>query len=122
MFRHGRPTSTKKFEELIRKDSVKSYRPDLPIAGPGTGGRVGTKGATLSQYVAQQIVSRKPDPYEKDPRSAILRHAKDAAENPYWIDPAYKKTQPQTVFGNPDEDKKEEDDDPGPIWKKKKLG
>ena len=52
---------------------------------------MGAKGATLSQYVAQQIVSRKPDPYEKDPRGAILRHAKDAAENPYWIDPAYKK-------------------------------
>lgn len=57
----------------------------------GTGGRVGAKGATLSQYVAQQIVSRKPDPFEKDPRAAILRHAKEASENPYWIDPAYKK-------------------------------
>ncbi|RUS84256.1 hypothetical protein EGW08_008008 [Elysia chlorotica] len=122
MFRQGKPTSTKKFEERIRKDPVKSHRPDLPIAGPGTGGRVGAKGATLSQYVAQQIVSRKPDPYEKDPRGAILRHAKDAAENPYWIDPAYKKTQPQKVFRSPDEDKKEDDDDPGPIWKKKKLG
>lgn len=122
MFRQGRPTSTKKFEERIRKDPVKSHRPDLPIAGPGTGGRVGAKGATLSQYVAQQIVSRKPDPYEKDPRGAILRHAKDAEENPYWVDPAYKKTQPQAVFRDPDEDKKEEDDDPGPLWKKKKLG
>ena len=58
---------------------------------PGTGGRVGAKGATLSQYVAQSIATRKPDPYETDPRQAILRHAKDAEENPYWVDKAYTK-------------------------------
>ena len=61
------------------------------LSNPGTGGRVGAKGATLSQYVAQSIASRKPDPYEKDPRGAILRHAKEAEENPYWIDTAYSK-------------------------------
>lgn len=49
------------------------------------------KGATLAQYVAQSLVKRKPDKYENDPRAAILRHAKEAAENPFWIDPAYKK-------------------------------
>ncbi|XP_055886260.1 WD repeat-containing protein 70-like isoform X1 [Biomphalaria glabrata] len=123
MFRQGRPTSTRKFDEKVRKDPVKSHRPDLPVSGPGTGGRVGAKGATLSQYVAQQIVSRKPDPFEKDPRAAILRHAKEASENPYWIDPAYKKTQPNPVFRETedDEDDKKDEDEPGPIWKKKKL-
>merc|ERR1712154_711137 len=102
MFRQVRPTSTRKAEERVRKDPVKSHRPDLPIHGPGTGGRVSEKGATLSQYVAQQIVSRKPDPYENDPRGAILRHADDAAENPYWVDPAYKKSQPVPVFRKPE--------------------
>ncbi|CAL1545223.1 unnamed protein product [Lymnaea stagnalis] len=122
MFRQGRPTSTRKFEERVRKDPVKSHRPDLPVSGPGTGGRVGAKGATLSQYVAQQIASRKADPYEKDPRAAILRHAKEAEENPYWINPAYKNSQPNPVFMQPEEDdSKKDDDDPGPIWKKKKL-
>lgn len=57
----------------------------------GEGGRLGVKGATLAQYVAQSLVKRKPDKYENDPRAAILRHAKEAAENPFWIDPAYKK-------------------------------
>ena len=57
----------------------------------GTGGRVAQQGATLSQYVAQLLVKRKPDDRDKDPRQAILRHAQEAAENPYWIDPAYKK-------------------------------
>ena len=56
----------------------------------GHGGRLGNKGATLSQYVAQTLVKRKPDERDKDPRAAILRHAEEAAKNPYWVDPAYK--------------------------------
>lgn len=35
MFREGRPTSTRKQEEKVRKDPVKSHRPDLPVYGPG---------------------------------------------------------------------------------------
>ena len=57
----------------------------------GSGGRLGAKGATLSQYVSQLLVKRVHDERDKDPRAAILRHAKDAEENPYWVDPAYKK-------------------------------
>ncbi|XP_069107594.1 WD repeat-containing protein 70-like isoform X2 [Argopecten irradians] len=91
MFREGRPTSTRKAEERVRKDPVKSRRPDLPITGPGEGGRVAQRGATLSQYVVQNLVLKKPDKYENDPREAILRHAKEAEENPFWVDPAYKK-------------------------------
>jgi len=36
MFRKERPTSTRKYEEKLRKDPVKSQRPDLPIYGPGS--------------------------------------------------------------------------------------
>jgi len=35
MFRKERPTSTRKYEEKLRNDPVKSRRPDLPIYGPG---------------------------------------------------------------------------------------
>lgn len=35
MFREGRPTSTRKQEERVRKDPIKSHRPDLPMYGPG---------------------------------------------------------------------------------------
>ena len=118
MFRVSRPSNTRKFEEKLRKDPVKSHRPDLPIYGPGTGGRVGAKGATLSQYVAQTLAKRKPDVWENDPRGAILRHAEEAAKNPYWVDPAYKKTQPNPVFQEPEKEKK--DDDITPVWKKMK--
>ncbi|GAB1607133.1 WD repeat-containing protein 70-like [Argonauta hians] len=98
MFREGRPMSTRKQEEKIRKDPVKTRRPDLPVSGPGEGGRVGAHGATLSQYVVQQLVLQKPDPSDLDPRQAILRHAKEAEENPYWVSPAYRSTQPKPIF------------------------
>jgi len=55
----------------------------------GEGGRVGNHGATLSQYVIRNIVLRKPDERDKDPRAAILRHAEEAASNPFWVTPAY---------------------------------
>ncbi|XP_063403413.1 WD repeat-containing protein 70-like [Mytilus trossulus] len=121
MFREARPTSTRKFEERQRKDPLKSRRPDLPITGPGEGGRLAEKGATLSQYVVQSMILRKPDKYESNPREAILRHAKEAAENPFWVDVAYQKTQPKKIFQQPQEEKGEDDDD-HPLYKKHKMG
>lgn len=35
MFREGRPISTRKQEEKVRKDPLKTRRPDLPVSGPG---------------------------------------------------------------------------------------
>ncbi|KAK2155022.1 hypothetical protein LSH36_251g04039 [Paralvinella palmiformis] len=119
MFRQTKPSSTRRQEEKARKDPVKSHRPELPMSGPGHGGRLGNKGATLSQYVAQNLVLRKPDERDKDPRAAILRHAKEAAENPYWIDPAYKKTQPKPIFEKTKDE--EPSDDIEPAWKKQKI-
>lgn len=120
MFKKDRPLGSKKREEKERKDPVKSHRPDMPIAGPGTGGRLANKGATLSQYVAQLLAKRKPDERDKDPRAAILRHAKDAAENPYWVDPAYKASQPKQIFQQVESDADNENQDE-PVWKKHKI-
>ena len=58
---------------------------------PGEGGRLANKGGTLSQYVSQLLVVQKEDPYENNPREAILRHAKVAEEKPLYVAPAYKK-------------------------------
>jgi hypothetical protein len=35
MFKETKSTSTKKFEERVRKDPIKSKRPELPVTGPG---------------------------------------------------------------------------------------
>ncbi|WAR23141.1 WDR70-like protein [Mya arenaria] len=118
MFRQQRESSTKKQDERARKDPVLSRRPDLPVYGPGSGGRLATKGGTLSQYVVQTLVMQKEDQYEDNPREAILRHAKFAEENPLWVAPAYKKTQPQPIFQG--EEEKVEETDIQPPWKKQK--
>lgn len=118
MFRQQRESSTKKQEERARRDPTKSHRPDLPIYGPGSGGRLANKGGTLSQYVVQTLVVKKEDPYEDNPREAILRHAKVAEENPLYVAPAYKKTQPVPIFQG--EEKEVEEEDIQPPWKKTK--
>ena len=44
--------SRKRQREKARSDPLKSMRPDLPMTGPGHGGRVGTtKGSLLTQYL-----------------------------------------------------------------------
>ncbi|KAJ8787515.1 hypothetical protein J1605_023000 [Eschrichtius robustus] len=89
MFREPRQRSTRKQLEKDRLDPLKSHKPEPPVAGPGRGGRVGTHGGTLSSYIVKNIALDKTD--DSNPREAILRHAKAAEDNPYWVSPAYSK-------------------------------
>lgn len=44
--------SRKRQREKMLKDPLKSHKPEVPINGPGHGGRVGmTKGSLLTQYL-----------------------------------------------------------------------
>ncbi|KAI2660185.1 WD repeat-containing protein 70 [Labeo rohita] len=88
MFREARQRSTRKQLEKDRLDPVRSHKPEPPVSGPGRGGRVAAHGGTLSSYIVKNIALDKTD--DSNPREAILRHAKEAAENPYWVAPAYK--------------------------------
>ncbi|XP_041436141.1 WD repeat-containing protein 70 isoform X1 [Xenopus laevis] len=117
MFREPRQRSTRKQLEKDRLDPVKSHKPEPPVAGPGRGGRVGTHGGTLSSFIVKNIALDKTD--DSNAREAILRHAKDAEQNPYWVAPAYSKTQPNTVFAEVDSDEEEPDNEP--EWKKRKI-
>lgn len=114
LFRQDRPKSVRKQMEKDRLDPVKSRRPDLPITS-GQGGRVASSGGTLSSYVIRNLGLSKRIEDDQDPREAILKYAKVAEENPYWIAPAYKKTQPQTIFQTTDEQ------DGAPSTKKQKT-
>ncbi|XP_020804291.1 gastrulation defective protein 1 homolog [Drosophila serrata] len=97
LFRQEKSRSSRKKMEKARMDPVKSKRPDLPITS-GQGGRVASSGGTLSSYVIRNLGLSKRVDDDQDPREAILKYAKDAAENPYWIAPAYKQTQPKAIF------------------------
>lgn len=113
LFRQDRPKSVRKQMEKDRLDPVKSRRPDLPITS-GQGGRVASSGGTLSSYVIRNLGLSKRIEDDQDPREAILKYAKIAEEEPYWIAPAYKKTQPKTIFQSDDQDS-------GPSNKKQKT-
>lgn len=117
MFREPRQRSTRKQLEKDRLDPLKSHKPEPPVAGPGRGGRVGTHGGTLSSFIVKNIALDKTD--DSNPREAILRHAKDAEENPYWVAPAYSVTQPNTVFAEVESDEDEPHDEP--EWKRRKI-
>lgn len=121
MFRTSKPMSTHKQEERHRKDPLKSHRPDLPVSGHGEGGRVGAHGSTLSQYVVKQLVLRKTDERDKDPRGAILRHAKEAESDPFWVAPAYQATQPKPIFQKNVESDEDTEDNMEPLWKKRRV-
>ncbi|XP_029670434.1 gastrulation defective protein 1 homolog [Formica exsecta] len=113
LFRQDRPKSVRKQMEKDRLDPVKSRRPDLPITS-GQGGRVASSGGTLSSYVIRNLGLSKRIEDDQDPREAILKYAKIAEEEPYWIAPAYKTTQPKTIF-------QADDQDSGPSNKKQKI-
>lgn len=97
LFRQEKGRSNRKRLEKDRADPVKSKKPDMPITS-GQGGRVASSGGTLSSYVIRNLGLSKRVEDDQDPREAILKYAKDAAENPYWIAPAYNKTQPKQIF------------------------
>lgn len=49
--------SRKRQREKILKDPLKSHKPELPITGPGFGGRVGvSQGSLLTQYLLKVFV------------------------------------------------------------------
>lgn len=102
LFRQEKTRSNRKKMEKDRMDPVKSRRPDLPITS-GQGGRVASSGGTLSSYVIRNLGLSKRVDDDQNPREAILKYAKEAEENPYWIAPAYTKTQPKPIFDGDDE-------------------
>ncbi|XP_044029159.1 WD repeat-containing protein 70 [Siniperca chuatsi] len=117
MFREARQRSTRKQLEKDRLDPKKSHKPEPPVSGPGRGGRVAAHGGTLSSFIVKNIALDKTD--DSNPREAILRHAKEASDNPYWVAPAYTQTQPEPVFA--EESEEDEEADKEPEWKKRKI-
>ncbi|MBZ3880654.1 WD repeat-containing protein 70 [Sciurus carolinensis] len=117
MFREPRQWSTRKQLEKDRLDPLKSQKPKPRVAGPGHGGRVGTHGSTLSSYIVKNIALDKTD--DSNPREVILCHVKAAEDNPYWVSPAYSKTQTKTMFAQVESDDEEAKNEP--EWKKSKI-
>jgi len=100
MFRDNeglRPGSKRK-REKERMDPKKSKRPELPVTGPGRGGRVG---ASATQHVVQNLV--RDTTRDEDPREALLKYAALAEEDPQWTG-AWRQNQPKAVFQEVEEE------------------
>lgn len=88
MFRDNQSKSLKRRRDKERADPVLSHKPEPPLPGKGAGGRVGS-GSSLGAYVRKIAALEKVDK-DVDPREALLKYAKSASDNPFWIAPAYK--------------------------------
>ncbi|KAI7863137.1 WD40-repeat-containing domain protein [Spinellus fusiger] len=93
MFRDDEPRSSKRKREKLRKDPKVSHRPEMPVNGPGKGGRVG-----LNEQQAVIAGFSKDTTRDEDPREALLRYADAAEKDPMWVNNVYKSTQPKPVF------------------------
>ena len=87
MFREEQGRSLKRKRDKARADPKLSHKPEPPLPGKGAGGRVGS-GSSLGSYVRKIAALEKVDK-DVDPREALLKYAKVAADNPYWVAPAY---------------------------------
>ncbi|GLB36380.1 putative WD domain, G-beta repeat [Lyophyllum shimeji] len=102
MFRDMDPgRGTKRKAEKDRMDPRKSRRPELPVTGPGRGGRVG---ASATQHVVQHLV--RDTTRDEDPREALLKYADKANSDPLWT-AAWKVNQPNPVFAQEPEEEEE---------------
>ncbi|KAG6902812.1 hypothetical protein C0995_011299 [Termitomyces sp. Mi166 len=103
MFRDMDPgRGTKRKAEKDRLDPRKSRRPELPVTGPGKGGRVG---ASATQHVVQNLV--RDTTRDEDPREALLKYAEKAENDPQWT-AAWKANQPKPVFAPVSDEEEEE--------------
>ncbi|RIB30186.1 WD40-repeat-containing domain protein [Gigaspora rosea] len=104
MFRDDRPKSTKRKREKLRKDPVASRRPDLPVNGPGKGGKIGS---SLTQHIMKELI--KDTTRDEDPREALLKFAEISKSDPQWIGNAYQETQPKPILADTTGEDEEED-------------
>eukprot|EP00735_Rhodelphis_limneticus_P001923 TRINITY_DN12653_c0_g1::TRINITY_DN12653_c0_g1_i1::g.13561::m.13561 TRINITY_DN12653_c0_g1::TRINITY_DN12653_c0_g1_i1::g.13561 ORF type:complete len:545 (+),score=98.66,sp/Q32LB0/WDR70_BOVIN/37.55/1e-109,WD40/PF00400.27/0.0069,WD40/PF00400.27/14,WD40/PF00400.27/2.4e-06,WD40/PF00400.27/1,WD40/PF00400.27/57,WD40/PF00400.27/7e+02,WD40/PF00400.27/13 TRINITY_DN12653_c0_g1_i1:3-1637(+) len=73
-------TSKKRQQEKARKDPVASRKPEAPIKGKGTQGKLGT--SFTAQLMKQMIT---PDVRrDQDPQQALLQNAERASKNPMF--------------------------------------
>ncbi|KAF7339671.1 hypothetical protein MSAN_02182100 [Mycena sanguinolenta] len=85
-------------------DPRKLRRPELPVTGPGRGGRVG---ASATQHVVQNLV--RDTTRDEDPREALLKYA-NTEKDPLWT-AAWQQNQPKPVFADvPQEEEKEDEE------------
>ena len=94
LFKDSRGNKKKKYEKM-RQDTVLGKKPELPLQGPGKGGKIGGA-STVTQFIMRsqnELVDKR-----EDPQQSLIKYADYAQKNPYFVNNAYKNTQPKAVF------------------------
>ena len=102
LFREKRPWTLKRKREKEREEISASRAPERPVGKQGKGGRLAAGGGSISSFVVKNLALEKVDREVEDPRAAILRFAKSAVSNPFFVAPAYNQTQPHSLFKESD--------------------
>ncbi|CEG71549.1 hypothetical protein RMATCC62417_07265 [Rhizopus microsporus] len=105
MFKEDEARTSNRKKAKLRNDPKASHRPDLPVSGPGKGGRV-----NMNQQQAVIKSFAKDTTRDEDPREALLKYANVAENDPVWVSNVYKKTQPKPIFAEDGEEEEEEED------------
>ena len=111
LFREKRPWTLKRKREKEREEISASRAPERPVGKQGKGGRLAEGGGSISSYVVKNLALEKVDREVEDPRAAILKFAKSAVNNPFFVAPAYNQTQPLSLFQEPNHTKEGSDKD-----------
>ena len=98
LFREKRPWTLKRKREKEREEISASRAPERPVGKQGKGGRLAEGGGSISSYVVKNLALERVEREVEDPRAAILRFAKSAVSNPFFVAPAYNQTQPHSLF------------------------
>ena len=90
----GRSAASKRRRlEKERKDPKATRIPELPLNGPGKGGRIGS---AATQHMVNGIY--KDNSRAEDPREALLKYADKVEKDGPKFMGMYAKTQPKTIF------------------------
>ncbi|MES1904317.1 MAG: WD repeat-containing protein 70 [Paramarteilia canceri] len=96
IFKNDDHKSKYRKEVNLRRDTVKSKQPDLPIVR-GTDGRLAEPSSHLAKYYKEKAEEMKDKNYSVDIRSALLSRQEEIGDNPEFTK-VYKKNQPNAVF------------------------
>ena len=91
--------------EEYRKKSLETVtdkrdlrKPTLPITVMEGAGKNGKLGISSTATLLKTLIKKTDHNINVDPREAILKYAKEAESDPYWVAPAYKKNQPVPLY------------------------
>jgi len=105
LFKESLGNKRKKYEKM-RQDPLLSRKPELPLQGPGKGGKIGGA-STVTQFIMRSV--HEGVDKREDPQKALLKYAEQAEKNPLFVNNAYRATQPKAIFDYTTPDYKEQE-------------